>query len=236
LQAGGHRFEPGTLHGRSRPIIDTASTAPHVGLPSSRSDGAERPAIRQAFLMIQRRPDVRRTADPDALRAEAPMSHLRFARLLLPAAAVVAIACSDQSPTGPAGLSEDVTAARGGGAAAVPGIYTMSTRMTSEGLVLEARVQYASTGAPATGGEAKFYACRIGNAPAPSAACVSGAGRWSFEGTAGIIRTGPNAGFALLLFGQCPAGTTVGFYFRYSGQRTGVADGQSTPVDFSYAP
>ena len=162
------------------------------------------------------------------------MSHFRLARLLLPAAAGVAIACSDQSPTGPAGLSEDVAAARGG-TATVPGIYTMSTRMTSEGLVLEARVQYASTGAPATGGEAKFYVCRIGNAPAPASACVSGAGRWSFEGTAGIIGSGLKAGFAFRLFGQCPAGTTVGFYFRYSAQRTGIADGQSAPVDYTYA-
>ena len=162
------------------------------------------------------------------------MSHFRLARLLLPAAAGVAIACSDQSPTGPAALHEEVSVARGG-AQAAPGIYTMSTRLTSEGLILIAQVQNAITGAPATGGEAKFYACRIGNAPAPSAACASGAGRWSYEGSAGIVPSGPNPGYALRQFGQCPAGTTVGFYFRYSGQRTGVADGKSAPVDQTFA-
>lgn len=162
------------------------------------------------------------------------MSHFRLARVLLPAAAGVALACSDQSPTGPDALHEELVAARGA-AQAAPGIYTMSTRLTSEGVVLIARVQYASTGARATGGEAKFYACRIGKAPAPSAACATGAGRWSYEGSAGIVPSGPNAGYALRLFGQCPAGTTVGFYFQYSGQRSGVADGKSAAVDYTFA-
>jgi hypothetical protein len=58
---------------------------------------------------------------------------------------------------------------------------------------------------------------------------------WSYEGSAGIIPCGPNAGYAVRQFGQCPAGTTVGFFVQYSGQRTGVADGKSAPVDYTFA-
>jgi hypothetical protein len=154
----------------------------------------------------------------------------RFARLIIPAAAALALACSDPAAPVPAG-DETAALAR---FVTVPGTYEMAFSSRTGAVVLIGRVRYAGTGLPAQGGEARFYVCKSQGSPAPKAACETGSGHWSPYATSiPIVPSGPEAGNALLLFEGTPSGTTTGFYFRYSGQRTGIANGRSLAADYT---
>ena len=155
------------------------------------------------------------------------MSVAGLIRLAIPAGAGLLLACSDY-PAGPSG-DENPDLARYVGA---PGTYVMSLQRTSEGVVMRATVAYQATGLPATGGEVKFYVCTSQGSFAPASACENGTGRWANAFNI-FVGVGPTTGVAGALFGECPPGVTMGFYFRYRSLRTGVADGKSAPVDYT---
>jgi hypothetical protein len=115
------------------------------------------------------------------------------------------------------------------------GTYVLTIEPAGGGATLKAYVTDAS-GNPANSGTAVFQYCRSRGAPAPSAECTSGSGRWAFWGRAGILPDGhQNEGYALMAYHLAPApGTTIGFRFRYSGQGSGIANGTSLPVDYSW--
>ena len=150
-------------------------------------------------------------------------------------AAGALVACSDQSPLAPYGTPEGLQSAT---TLAQPakGTYTLSFRPTVSGLgvILVAFVTDAS-GNPATSGTAVFYFCTLDGKPAPSSDCP-GSGGWVHAVSAPIIPFSPNTGFAFAVDDDLvpPAGTTIGFHFRYLGQGNGIANGVSLPEDHTF--
>jgi hypothetical protein len=155
--------------------------------------------------------------------------HYRLAAFAYAVFASLALAgCSNQSPVAP---SDDRVPSFAQGAS---GTYVLTVVVAGLGAQLQAYVTDAS-GTPAQTGTAVFQYCRSRGAPAPAAECTSGLGRWAFWGRAGIIADGQFEGYALMAYHLAPApGTTIGFRFRYSGQGSGIANGTSLPVDFSW--
>ena len=155
------------------------------------------------------------------------MPHSRFRAAIIAALAPFAfVACAGESLVAPYATPQDAQYAR----AAAGTLYQLSVYATTvgTGAVLDAYVLDAF-GAPATGGTAVFSYCALRGNPAPSEACLTGGGHWARYGSAGIIPSGPNQGHALFGFTESqPTGTTIGFSFRYSGQRSGIA---SAPGD-----
>jgi hypothetical protein len=148
------------------------------------------------------------------------------------------VACSDQSPLAPHGTPEGLQSAT---TLAQPakGTYTLSFRPTSSGLgvILVAFVTDAF-GNPATSGTAAFDFCTLNGKPAPSSDCP-GSGGWVRVVSAGIISCQPpctNTGFAFAVDANLvpPAGTTIGFHFRYLGQGSGIANAVSLPEDHTF--
>lgn len=65
---------------------------------------------------------------------------------------------------------------------------------------------------------------------APSSACTTGAGKWANLATLPVDVSGN----AYLDFGIVLIPRTIGFRFRYAGQRSGIANGTSDPRDFTW--
>ena len=176
---------------------------------------------------------------------------VRHNRRILTAVIVGAVslsACSDQSPvTAPAtiDLSADL-----GKVVSVPGSYELSfwnngqpvSTLPTGGpeLVLKAHVQQGVSGAPAQGGSVTFQYCSLKSGPSnditradelPSSECESGGtGSWARLRTVDVNTSGD----ALMGFGFVTIPRTIGFRFRYSGRRSGIADGVSAPRDFTW--
>lgn len=163
--------------------------------------------------------------------------------------AIAVAACSDQTPVSPSvdrGPSQDVRLL----ARAAPGSYELSfftnglVPVTSlpvlQELILGAHVANGS-GVPAAGGSVTFQYCSLKGGPpndinrpdeAPSAACTTRDASW-----ANLISVPVDAfGNAYMNFGFVSIPRTVGFRFRYSGQRSGIANGTSAPRDFTWVP
>jgi hypothetical protein len=142
--------------------------------------------------------------------------------------------CSDQSPIAPDASLDDGQKVTPFAELAV-GTYLLTVYATTagRGAVLDAYVQNAS-GNPATSGMAVFdYCSRKGN-PAPSAACLTGSGRWVRYGSAGIISTGAKQGHALMGYTEAvPAGATIGFRYRYTRGST-IASGYSNSANYTW--
>ena len=159
------------------------------------------------------------------------MSRSRIRTLVLAAVAPLAFgACADGSLVAPIAVPQDAQHARAQAAAA--GTYQLTVYATTfgTGAVLDAYVLDAA-GTPATSGTATFYYCSLRGNPAPSEACLTGAGRWARYGSAGIIPSGPNQGHALMGFTESqPSGTTVGFRYQFSGKGSGIASAWSDNV------
>ena len=96
-------------------------------------------------------------------------------------------------------------------------------------LILKAHVE-DSSGQPARQGSVIFQDCLVRGEPAPSTACVSGPGTWSHIITIPIDMNGN----AEVDFGFVAHPRTIGFRFRYIGQRSGIANGESTPMDVTW--
>ena|SRR5687768_14023700 len=166
--------------------------------------------------------------------------------LMIGAASIAA--CSDQSPVTPT-ASDDfaVDLAR---VASVPGSYELSfwhrgeevLTLTTGGpeLVLKAHVQQLVSGAPAQSGSVTFEYCSRKGGPSnditradelPSSECQpGGAGSWARLQTVNLSVSGD----ALIGFGFVTIPRTIGFRFRYSARKSGIADGVSAARDFTW--
>jgi len=96
-------------------------------------------------------------------------------------------------------------------------------------LVLNAHVE-DSAGQPARRGSVVFQDCEMKNKPVPSAACVSGSGTWSHLITLSLDVNGN----AEVDYGAEAHPRTIGFRFRYMGQGSGIANGDSEPMDVTW--
>jgi len=149
------------------------------------------------------------------------------------------------------GLVEFGAAVAGPGIAAqaagpAPGFYVISCLMVTPSgtqpclanneipvggteLALKAHVENGS-GQPAQRGSVIFQDCLLKGNPAPSAACISGRGSWSH-----IINLPVNtSGDAEVDYGFVSTPRTIGFQFRYLGQGSGIANGESAPMDVTF--
>lgn len=172
----------------------------------------------------------------------------RLASSFIALAGAVFIACSDQSPVTPEGISEGA-----GGpsrlAQAVPGLYTLTfvsggqvvtTLPVGSEVALKAEVTDTS-GAPARSGTVAFEYCSFKGLPpndidrvdeAPKEECEGGDGKWAHLLTVRVDASGiPLVGFG---FVQTPR--TIGFRFRYSGgQASGIGNGAASE-NFTWCP
>jgi len=103
------------------------------------------------------------------------------------------------------------------------------------GVILDAYVTDAF-GNPAQSGTAVFQFCSLGGKPAPSAGCDTGSGHWARWGSGGIIPSPSTlAGHALMTYDLVPpAGTTIGFRFKYLSDGSGIANGVSAGADHTF--
>lgn len=165
------------------------------------------------------------------------------------AATLALVACSDQSPVTPSvgrAPSADVAAL----ARSVSGSYQLSffanglVPVTSlsvfQELILGARVADGS-GAPAQGGLVTFQYCSYKGGPpndmnradeAPSAACATREASWANLVSVPV----DGSGNAYMNFGFVRIPRTVGFRFKYTAQGSGISNGASGPLDFTWVP
>ena len=166
-------------------------------------------------------------------------------------AAIAAAACSADPPAAPYPLA-DIDRPMTAQASAATGSYQLSfltngsqpvstLPVGGEELILKAHVADAATGLPATGGTVTFEYCSLKRRPpnditradeAPLEACASGDASWARLGSFGVNTSGD----AYFVFGIVRIPRTVGFRFRYAGQRGGIASGVSAPANFSWVP
>jgi hypothetical protein len=163
--------------------------------------------------------------------------------------AAALVACSDQSPVSPSanpGLSADVRvlARTASGSYQLSffanGLVPVSSLTVFQELILGAHVADGS-GAPAQSGSVTFQYCSYKGGPAndinrpdeaPSAACATREAAW-----ANLISVPVDgSGNAYMNFGYVSIPRTVGFRFKYTGQRGGIANGVSAPSDFTWVP
>jgi len=105
-------------------------------------------------------------------------------------------------------------------------ITTDNQLPVGEELVLTAHVQ-DSLHNPAQSGSVSFQDCSLKGIPAPSHACVSGRGSWTHIITLPVDQNGE----ARVNFGFVSTPRTIGFRFRYIGQGSGIANGESNPTN-----
>ena len=181
------------------------------------------------------------------------MSRSTFARVVATVVSLASLACSGASPVQPTPSVESSGAAGAVAAQAAAGTYELSF-LTSQGqpvsslpvgqeLVLKAHVE-DSAGVPAQGGSATFEVCsRKGGRslarmdPAPFTECDGGSACWihltTFKVDAGTC-PGLGPGNACVNFGFISTPRVVGFRFRFSGQRSGIANGTSASLNFTW--
>ena len=166
-------------------------------------------------------------------------------------AAIAASACSAEPPAAPyalPALDRPMTARASAAAGSYQlsfltnGSIPVSTLPVGSGeLILKAHVADASTGLPATGGTVTFEYCSLKKRPpnditradeAPLEACASGEASWARLASVGVNTSGD----AFYVFGIVRIPRTVGFRFRYAGQRGGIASGVSAPANFTWVP
>jgi len=178
------------------------------------------------------------------------MPHRNFASFgFAVIAGIAAAGCSVEPPAAPY-TTVDVDRPMSARAIATVGSYQLSfltngsqpvsTLPVSGGeLILKAHVADAATGLPATDGTVTFEYCSLKRRPpnditradeAPLEACASGDASWARLGSVGVNPSGD----AYLNFGIVRMPRTVGFRFRYAGQRGGIASGSSAPANFTW--
>lgn len=171
-------------------------------------------------------------------------------------------ACADRSPAAPSPPVDATGDESARPPASAPGRYELSfyTERIGVGLVpvsslpvlsgeliLAAHVT-SSSGIAATNGTATFEYCSYNGLPsnditradeAPLEACANGSAAWArltaiALDAPGCPQLGP--GYACMNFGFVRIPRTIGFRFRFSGQKSGVASGTSVPQNFEWTP
>jgi hypothetical protein len=101
-------------------------------------------------------------------------------------------------------------------------------------------------GAPAQRGSATFEYCSYKKLPpnditradeAPKEACEQRTASWASLGSVAVDAgtcPGLGTGNACYNFGLVRIPRTVGFRFRFTGQRSGIANGTSAPLNFTW--
>ena len=167
--------------------------------------------------------------------------------------------CSGESPAAPA-TAGTASAAEASRTASSPGMYTLtfvarvggtlqevtSLRVSSTELVLKAYVT-DSAGRPAQDGAVTFEYCSYRGGPAnditradeaPLEACDQlGTGTWERLTTLSVYpgHCPPlGAGYACMNFGLVRIPRDVGFRFKFSAQRSGIASGTSQAKNFTW--
>jgi hypothetical protein len=172
-------------------------------------------------------------------------AHRTFVSVLV--AVITSAACSDSPVASHAtGIDAQQRAARQTGTA---GVYELSfldnsrqpvTTLAVGGpeLILKAHVSDAS-GNPAQSGSVEFQYCSLKGLPpgditradeTPSIDCTTKAATWARLLTLSVDSNGN----AFMNFGYVSIPRTIGFRFRYSSQRSGIASGSSVPQDFTW--
>ena len=135
----------------------------------------------------------------------------------------------------------------------LPGTYELSLcgSIPYAGQELKLHAYVAdSSGNPATAGAVIFQICARGGAGFrfghPSAACdIDGTARWmrlssklNLSEWGGLCGACPpnTTGDVCVDFGANPNPMTIGFRFKYLGQRGGIDDGISEPIDVTWLP
>jgi hypothetical protein len=177
----------------------------------------------------------------------------RSALSRIPLAGVIAfLGCSSELPTTPA-VARPPIAEGAQSAKAVAGSYQLSfldsnlqpvsslpacTISPCHELILGAHVEDAN-GDPAQAGFVTFQYCSYKGFPpndisradeAPSSACADGSATWANLRSLSVDASGN----AYLDFGIVMIPRTIGFRFRYTGSKTGIANGDSAPADFTW--
>ena len=179
------------------------------------------------------------------------------------ACAVTLAACSGQSPLEPSASS--LIGGAAARTEAVAGVYHLSfwarvngTYQTVSSLPVRSatwspemvlRADVSGGGIPATQGTILFEYCSYKKGPAndisrpdeaPKEACEDGTASWArlqsvtIDGDGGC--RGLGGGSACALFGSVQIPRTVGFRYRFSGQRSGIASGMSPALNFTWVP
>lgn len=184
------------------------------------------------------------------------MSRSRIKTLLVSGVACCAIGCADRSP-----ISPSTSAAAGGDVSARPGTATpgryelsfyadriggwvsvTSMPVLTDELILAAHVT-SSSGVAATSGTVTFEYCSYKGLPpnditradeAPLEACADGSAAWARLTATGLGCPQLGPGYACMDFGIVRIPRKIGFRFRFSGQKSGIASGASEPQNFEW--
>lgn len=192
------------------------------------------------------------------LEVRSHMPPTTFARAVAAVVSLTCIGCSGESPVQPSPSGDAAAAAGVMAAQAAPGVYDLSFRVWSGGilqpvaslnvssdeLILMAHVTDGA-GAPVSGGNVTFEYCSYKRLPpnditradeAPKEACEQGTASWGRlrSITLNASCEGFGAGYTCTTFGVVKIPRTVGFRFRFSGQRSGIASGSSVPLNFTW--
>jgi len=198
-------------------------------------------------------------APPDQILEEVMMRPWKSATIIIPIVMACFSACTDRSPAAPSGgvaAAADVSARPGASTAGryelsfyadrIGGLVPVSSlTVLSDELILVARVT-SSSGVAATSGTVTFEYCSYKGLPpnditradeAPLEACADGSASWARLmairlDAIGCPQFGP--GYACVDFGVVRIPRKIGFRFRFSGPRSGIADGTSLPQNFEW--
>lgn len=165
------------------------------------------------------------------------MPRRTLARSLAVLAALTCVACSSQEPLSPSATPDARTVS-----ATQAGTYEISfvtsashgSPVTSAPVGTEIGVRATvrnSLGELATTGSVTFERCMLNGSSAPSAECDSGAGRWTRIMS---MRMDPSGFPPTISGGWCDTPRSVGFRFRYAGQKGDIASGASVSADFTW--
>lgn len=186
------------------------------------------------------------------------MSRLPLASLTAALIGATFVGCSVQAPASPT-VSSDGAAAKPGAPSAPAGIYQLSFNVihlgvlepvltlpvSSEEMILRAYVT-DSSGVPVRTGAVTFEYCSYKGGPpnditradeAPKEACQTPSATWARLSTVKVdAGSCPNLGVgnACRFFGIVRIPRDVGFRIRYAAQGSGIADGGSAPVNFTW--
>lgn len=186
---------------------------------------------------------------------------MRYSKLalIIPIVTFGLCACADRSPVAPSAPVDAAGDASARASASTPGRYELSfyadriggwvpvTSMPvlSDELILAAHVTTIA-GVAATSGTVTFEYCSYNGLPpnditradeAPLEACADGSANWARLTSIGLDAPGCpqlGPGYACMDFGIVRIPRKVGFRFRFSAQRSGIASGTSIPQNFEW--
>jgi hypothetical protein len=187
------------------------------------------------------------------------MPHWTCATFIVSTVMFCVSACADRSPVAPSVPAATDVDASVRPSAATPGRYELSfyadrigglvpvssLPVLSDELILAAHVTTIS-GVAATTGTATFEYCSYKGLPpnditradeAPLEACADGSANWARLTSIGLDAPGCpqlGPGYACMDFGIVRIPRKIGFRFRFSAQKSGIASGTSVPQNFEW--